>query len=77
MRMDRIQAQHSATECSAVMRTPRQVPSPEWEQAVATAANRLREGWILRDTQCQPAVEAELAALLSAYGMLSPEIDVA
>jgi hypothetical protein len=76
MRMDRIEAQHLATECSAAMRLPDQTPSPEWEQAVSSAAKCLHEGWILPDTKCHPAVEAELAALMSAYGMLPNEIDV-
>ncbi len=77
MKMDRILAPNPAAECSTATRFPERVPSSEWEQAVSSAANCLSEGWILPDTKCHPAVEAELAAFLSAYGMLPDAIDLA
>lgn len=46
---------------------PVRTPSPEWDQAVCTAAARLNEGWILPETRCHPAVVEELAATLCAY----------
>jgi hypothetical protein len=42
--------------------------SPGWDQAVSTAAARLNEGWILPETECDPAAAEELAAFLCAYG---------
>jgi hypothetical protein len=45
-----------------------QAYNPEWNQAVRAAAARLNEGWILPETECDPAAAEELAALLCAYG---------
>jgi hypothetical protein len=77
MKMDRIQAPTPTIECSTPTGFARRTSSPEWQHAVSSAISCLSEGWILPDTKCHPAVEAELAAFLSAYGMLSEEIDVA
>ena len=77
MKMDRILARSAIAECSTGMRLPEPTPSREWEQADSSAANCLNAGWILPGTKCHPAVEVELAALLSAYGMLPDEIDAA
>jgi len=43
--------------------------TPGLDQAVCSAEARLNEGWILPETKCHPAIAAELAAFLCAYGV--------
>jgi len=67
MGTNRIKGRVSKTLPDAV-KSPAKSRSPEWEQAVCSAAARLNEGWVLPETKCNPAVAEELAALLCAYG---------
>lgn len=50
---------------------------PDWDDAVRAAAARLKESWLLPETQHHPAVAApavELGAFLCAYGLLAEEV---
>ena len=49
----------------------------EWDDAIRAAAARLKESWLLPETQHHPAVATlavELAAFLCAYGLLAEEV---